>query len=181
VGGLEVLEKPGHQDARRAALPVAVDGTAIQLGGEHGECEFPGSCVATLALHVLVFGEWTSNWEALSLWTAPGLFGPWQPLPGNPVLVDVRAARPGGVVVRAGERLVRPVQDCAGRYGAALGWAAIDRLDPDGLVQTVQRRDVPPPPLSGLHTFNRSGRTEARTRSGRVRRAPSRCRRLRAR
>ncbi len=105
--------------------------------------------------------EWTSNWDALSLWTAPSLFGPWWPLPRNPVLVDVRAARPGGAVVHAGERLVRPVQDCAARYGAALGWAVIDRLDPNGFAQTVQRRDVPLPPLSGLHTFNRSGRIEA--------------------
>jgi hypothetical protein len=106
-------------------------------------------------------GEWTSNWDALAVWSAEDLFGPWEPLPTNPVLVDVRAARPAGAVVRAGGRLVRPVQDCTGSYGAALGWAAIDRLDPGGFAQTVQRHDMPPPPLTGLHTYNRSDRIEA--------------------
>jgi hypothetical protein len=33
--------------------------------------------------------------------------------------------------------------------------------DLNGFAQTVQRRDVPLPPFSGLHTFNRSGRIEA--------------------
>jgi hypothetical protein len=46
--------------------------------------------------------------------------GPWQPHRANPVKVDVRSARPGGAVLRAGDALLRPAQDCATGYGAAL-------------------------------------------------------------
>ena len=57
------------------------------------------------------------------------LEGPWQPVPGNPVMVDVASARPAGTPFTWGDRLVRPVQDCVGRYGAGLGFAVVDRLD----------------------------------------------------
>jgi hypothetical protein len=145
---------------RAVAFPHRWELAAVLIDGVDLADATVVRCAGRWYLFAAPRGEWTSNWDALAVWTAEDLFGPWEPLPSNPVLVDVRAARPGGAVVRAGRQLVRPVQDCTGRYGAALTWAAIDRLDPHGYAQTVQRHDVPPPPLTGLHTYNRSGRIE---------------------
>lgn len=105
--------------------------------------------------------RWTSSWDALSLYRAPSLHGPWRPHPGNPVLVDRRAARPGGRILNVDGRLVRPAQDCEGGYGAALAFAAIDRLDEGGFHQSVLARAAPFGRNSGLHSYDRSARFEA--------------------
>ncbi|BCP51887.1 hypothetical protein K32_05040 [Kaistia sp. 32K] len=100
--------------------------------------------------------RWTSSWDALSLYHAPSPFGPWQPHPGNPVLVDLHAARPAGRILDIGGRLVRPVQNCDGLYGAALGFAEIRSLTPEGYAQTLSATALPWGDNLGLHTFNRS-------------------------
>ncbi|WP_232631233.1 glucosamine inositolphosphorylceramide transferase family protein [Methylobacterium sp. Leaf118] len=100
--------------------------------------------------------------DALFLWSAPDFRGPFVPHPGNPVLIDSAAARPAGRIVRRGGRLIRPVQDGRAGYGAALGLARIDRLDPEGFAQTVETILRPGPlwPGSRLHTLNRSAAFE---------------------
>jgi len=101
--------------------------------------------------------------DTLAIWHAPNLFGPWQPHAGNPVMVDDRAARPAGNFVEMDGALWRPVQDCRGGYGAALGLARIDRLDPENFAQTVEKTLHPGGevwPGRRLHTLNRAGRLE---------------------
>nr|WP_246329568.1 hypothetical protein [Chthonobacter rhizosphaerae] len=100
--------------------------------------------------------------DTLVLYSAASLFGPWEPHPGNPILVDVAEARPAGAIVRQGGRLVRPVQDCTDGYGAALGLAEITRLDATGYSQTVVRTIRPGAGWPGrkLHTLNRVGDLE---------------------
>lgn len=100
--------------------------------------------------------------DALHLWSAPDFRGPYTPHPANPVLVDPAVARPAGRIVRRGGSLIRPVQDCAGGYGLALGLARIDRLDPEGFAQTVVARIGPGAawPGSRLHTVNADGGIE---------------------
>ena len=100
--------------------------------------------------------------DALHLWSAPGLTGPWRPHPKNPVLVDIASARPAGHVVRRGGRLIRPVQDNRAGYGAARALAAITRLDDEGYEQDVVARLGPGAAWPGrrLHTLNRAGRLE---------------------
>ncbi len=124
---------------------------------------------ATLFMHL---GQWWmmatvrensgSHSDALYLWSAPKLVGPWTPHRRNPVLVDIASARPAGRVVRRGERLIRPVQDCRGGYGAALGLATITRLDADAFEQRVDATIFPGPLWPGrrIHTLNRAGRLE---------------------
>lgn len=104
-------------------------------------------------------GGWS---DTLVVHRAPDLFGPWQPLEANPVLVDRSAARPAGAVFRRGERLFRPVQDCADGYGGAMALVEITRLDDAGYAQTVRHRLRPGPHWPGrrLHTLNRCGRLE---------------------
>jgi hypothetical protein len=100
--------------------------------------------------------------DALHGWSAPDIRGPWQPHEKNPLLVDIGAARPAGRVVRRGDRLIRPFQDCRAGYGAALGLAEITRLDEDGFAQRVEVILRPGPLWPGrrLHTLNRAGRLE---------------------
>lgn len=104
--------------------------------------------------------EWTSSWDALAVYTAPNLLGPWKPIAGNPWVVDVRAARSAGAVFTCGRTLLRPVQDCSSRYGARLGFTKIDRLTQFGFAQSLIRTVTPPAPLLGLHTYNRSSSVE---------------------
>jgi hypothetical protein len=70
--------------------------------------------------------------DTLAIWWSADLFGPWQPHPENPVLVDDRAARPAGNFVRQNGALYRPVQDCRRAYGSALGFMKVTRLDREG-------------------------------------------------
>jgi hypothetical protein len=100
--------------------------------------------------------------DALHLWSAPGLLGPWKPHRRNPVLVDLATARPGGRVVRREHKLFRPFQDCRKGYGTALGLAEITRLDDDHFEQRVETILRPGPLWPGhrLHTLNRAGPLE---------------------
>lgn len=100
-----------------------------------------------------------SHSDALHLWSAPSLVGPWRPHDRNPVLIDISAARPAGYVVSRGGRLIRPSQDGRSGYGAALTLAEITQLDDAGFAQRVLARVTPDAPWTGnrLHTLNRSG------------------------
>lgn len=118
-------------------------------------------------------GPHGSSWDALSLFSAPDLRGPWRPHPGNPVLIDAAAARPAGALLRHESGLWRVAQDCRARYGAGLALCRIDRLDGEGFAQSVAARLSPGWGAVGCHTFNRSERFEVidavwPTRGGRV-------------
>ncbi|RVB33348.1 formyl transferase, partial [Mesorhizobium sp. M7A.F.Ca.CA.004.05.1.1] len=84
---------------------------------------------------------------------------PWTPHPKNPVLIDIASARPAGRMVRRGNDLLRPVQDCRRSYGAALGIARISHLDLIGMEQVVETILNPGALWSGrkLHTLNEAG------------------------
>lgn len=100
--------------------------------------------------------------DSLHIWSAAKPTGPWQPHARNPVLVDIATARPAGRVVARGGKLIRPFQDCAAGYGAALGLAEITRLDDERFEQRVLTVLKPGPLWPGrrLHTLNRAGRLE---------------------
>jgi len=97
--------------------------------------------------------------DSLHLWSAVDFRGPWKPHAKNPVLVDIASARPAGRIVRMGESLIRPVQDCRKGYGQALGFARIVRLDDEAyeqeVVSTVQAGAL----WEGrrIHTVNKAG------------------------
>jgi len=101
-------------------------------------------------------GEGTESNE-LSLFWANSLFGPWQPHPKNPVVCDVRRARPAGSLFFDQGSLIRPAQDCTARYGYAISLNRVDELS------ETDYREVPvatilPDWMDGIHathTFNR--------------------------
>jgi hypothetical protein len=111
------LEFPDRWEKSRVLLSgiAAYDATII----EHE---------ARLWLFASVEDRGSRGWDELAIFSASSLEGPWQPHPRNPVVADIRSARPAGQIFRDGGRLIRPAQDCAGRYGHAIVFKEIGVL-----------------------------------------------------
>lgn len=94
--------------------------------------------------------------DELHLFHAPSPLGPFVPVAGNPVVSDVRRARPAGRVFRAGNAWIRPAQDGSGRYGRAVRFQRIERLDPEGYAEREIAVLEPGwrPEALGVHTWN---------------------------
>ncbi|HWY90529.1 MAG TPA: hypothetical protein VNY31_07630 [Solirubrobacteraceae bacterium] len=155
VRRIELYRAVSFPDAwEREAILVddigAVDTTLFEHGGR-------------LWLFTAVAASGASYSDELHLFWAEAPRGPWQAHPGNPVVSDVRGARPAGAIQRWGPRLVRPAQDCSRRYGwavsfreidvltdTAYGEHEIDRLEPANLADA-----------RATHTYAADGRFEA--------------------
>jgi hypothetical protein len=68
--------------------------------------------------------------DELSIFHSDAITGPWMPHAANPVKSDSRSSRCGGRIVKDGDRLFRPAQDCDRHYGAGLVWFEITELTP---------------------------------------------------
>jgi len=102
-----------------------------------------------------------SSWDALGLFYADSLTGPWTAHRANPVLLDPASARPAGALFRRDGQVIRPAQDCARGYGRGLAFCRIDRLDEEGFAQSGLARAEPQTGrVQGLHTYNRAGAFE---------------------
>lgn len=98
--------------------------------------------------------------DNLCLLHAPSLSGPWTPHALWPVKIDVRGARPAGMVFAVGDRLFRPAQDCAATYGAAIALHDIVTLTETEFRETqvaILRPDRSGPFPDGLHTLVHDG------------------------
>jgi hypothetical protein len=95
-----------------------------------------------------------TGWDSLSIFHAPDLRGPWRRCQDNPVLLDARASRPAGAIMLGSGAPVRPVQDCAAFYGAAIGLWRVDRISCDAFEQFQVGRIVAG--QFGVHTYNRT-------------------------
>jgi hypothetical protein len=95
--------------------------------------------------------------DELSLFWSDSLWGDWTPHPRNPIVSDVRCARPAGEIIRVGDRLYRPAQDGSGAYGSAVVFRQIDELSEDDYREsTVGRIDSAwLRGNRGTHTYNR--------------------------
>jgi hypothetical protein len=100
--------------------------------------------------------------DELHLYSAATLEGPWVPHPENPIVSDVRRARPAGTIFRHRGRLIRPAQDCSRGYGSAVVFNRIDVLttgeyaeSPIGRIEPNWARG-----LVGTHTYNSTGGIE---------------------
>lgn len=100
----------------------------------------------------------SSSDDELHLFYAPGPFDEWTPHPLNPIIVDVRSARPAGALFREQEQLFRPAQDCSVRYGYALSIQKILRMNTREYDEVETRRILPDwaPGAQGTHTVNHS-------------------------
>ncbi len=104
-----------------------------------------------------------SSWDALGLFSAADLRGPWRAHQRNPVVIDARGARPAGPMVKVGGKWRRPTQNCAAGYGAAMRIYQVELLDDEQFSQSLLADLAPPAQLGaqGVHTLCRLGPIEA--------------------
>jgi len=103
--------------------------------------------------------EGGATWDQLSVfWADNPLADTWTPHPLNPVVTDVRMARPAGNIFTQNGNLIRPSQDCSVRYGYALNFNRITKLNETEYEEVPETRLEPPPGQNILatHTFNKS-------------------------
>ncbi len=72
--------------------------------------------------------EGASTWDELFLFYADSLFDEWKEHPMNPVVSDVKKARPAGNIIEYQGDLYRPGQNCAKRYGHGMTLCKITKL-----------------------------------------------------
>jgi hypothetical protein len=110
-------------------------------------------------MFVNVASEGGSSWDELHLYSADRPQGPWKAHPRNPVVSDVRSARPAGHLFEHGGRRYRPAQDCSLGYGTGLVIKRIDRINPREYAEVEASRIRPDwnRRVIGVHTLNRAG------------------------
>lgn len=83
----------------------------------------------------------------------------WTPHPGNPIVSDVRCARPAGPIFRRDGVLCRPAQDCSRRYGYGIRFMRIDRLSTTEYQETEYGAITPEGDRRylGMHGFDQVG------------------------
>ncbi len=114
-------------------------------------------------LFVGVTSQGMSPWDELHLYWAASLDGVWHPHPHNPVVADVRRARPAGRIFPAPVGLIRPGQDCSEAYGRRIVLSAITTLTPDAYeehpIGTIEPAGVPW--IERTHTYSFDGAIQA--------------------
>jgi hypothetical protein len=100
-----------------------------------------------------------TEWSELSLFFAHSLFAEWRPHPKNPIVRDLRRARPAGRLFFHHGILVRPGQDCSECYGHAISFNSIDVLSETHYQETPLTTILPNwmRTVSATHTFNQQG------------------------
>jgi hypothetical protein len=127
----------------------AVDATLLEDG-------------ARLWLFVGVAEPGASVNDELHLYSAAALDEPWVPHPENPIVSDVRRARPAGRIFRHRGRLIRPAQDCSRGYGTAVVFNRVDVLTTEEYAESPIGRIEPnwARGLVGTHTYNATASIE---------------------
>lgn len=69
--------------------------------------------------------------EETFLYFSDRLDAGWTAHPRNPVVSDARRARPAGRPFLHAGRLIRPAQNCSGRYGRQVVFNVVEQLDPE--------------------------------------------------
>lgn len=99
-----------------------------------------------------------STFDELHLFYSDSLEGQWTPHPKNPIVSDVRRARPAGALIFEGGKLIRPGQDCSLRYGYALTFNEVEILSESDYKEKPYSR-IEPDWCAGsicTHTYNRT-------------------------
>jgi hypothetical protein len=96
-----------------------------------------------------------SSCDELFLFVADTPIGPWTPHPMNPIVSDVRRARPGGPLFRRDGVLYRPAQNSEKFYGHSLVIFEVTELAPDRYAERFAYRIEPDwlPNIHGCHTI----------------------------
>ena len=127
-------------------------------------------------LFVTITEHGMSPWDELHLFSSVTLDGSWLAHPRNPVVADVRRARPAGRIFRHGNQLIRPGQDCSVAYGRQIILSAISTLTPTEYAERPIG-SIRPDHMRGVqrtHTYTFDGSIEALDGYRRVLRLPGR-------
>jgi hypothetical protein len=110
-------------------------------------------------MFVNIAHEGGSTWDELHLFYSDDpLTNNWTPHPMNPIISDVRSARPAGRIFRRDGGLIRPSQDSSLRYGYAVNFNRITKLTiHDYEEELVERIEPPDESIHAVHTYNASG------------------------
>jgi hypothetical protein len=124
---------------------IAVDSTILEHAGKYW-----------LFTNIAVPGG--STFDELHLFYADSLAGDWTPHPKNPIVSDVRRARPAGSLFFEDGKLIRPSQDCSLRYGYALTFNEVEVLSENDYKERACSRIEPDwcPGSICTHTYNRT-------------------------
>jgi hypothetical protein len=109
-------------------------------------------------MFVNIAHEGGSTWDELHLFYSDDpLSTDWTPHPMNPVVSDMRSARPAGHIFRREGELIRPSQDSSLRYGYALNFNRITKLTAYEYEEELLERIEPPnEDILAVHTYNES-------------------------
>lgn len=96
------------------------------------------------------------NWDELHLYYSESPLGPWKPHARNPVVSDVRSARPAGRLFWSKNVLYRPSQDSSLRYGYATTINKVMELSTSAYNETEVLKILPDweEKIIGVHTVN---------------------------
>jgi hypothetical protein len=99
-----------------------------------------------------------SSLNALHLFRAASpIADEWRAHPHNPVVRDLGSARPAGRIFQQDGQWIRPAQDSRRRYGGALTFNRITRLDEGGYSEErVASFEPRGGPMRATHTFNQT-------------------------
>jgi hypothetical protein len=99
----------------------------------------------------------SGNSTELFLFFSDDLFADrWESHPDNPILSDARTARPAGKLFIHEDKIYRPSQNCAGRYGMGFNINQVTKLTEDEYGEILISETEPfwDVRLKGTHTFN---------------------------
>lgn len=105
-------------------------------------------------------GEKGSSLSQLFLfWADSPLSQHWTRHPQNPVVNDAHTARPAGYIFSKNGDLIRPSQDNSIRYGKALNFNRITKLNETEYEEIIEAKFGPPRTnkIQATHTFNKNG------------------------
>ena len=82
--------------------------------------------------------------------------GEWTPHFLNPVVCDIKTARPAGNIFLYNNEIYRPSQDCSERYGYALNFNKVEVLSKKEYKETLVNKVLPDfiPECYAIHTYN---------------------------
>ena len=135
--GADTFMIPESGAAHRVELWAATD---FPTGWQPVEALLEGleAVDATVLRHGGLYWLWVSQappgggpCDETFLYLSDRLDSGWTPHPRNPVVSDARRARPAGRPFLHGDRVIRPGQDCTGRYGSRVVFNAVEVLTPD--------------------------------------------------
>jgi hypothetical protein len=102
-------------------------------------------------------GDRKFDHSKLYIYFADTLFGPYQAHPNNPVKYGLNGTRPAGNIIKVGEEIYRPAQNCKQHYGESITINRITKLSENEFTEepyfemTAEKNCAF---NSGLHTIN---------------------------